>query len=67
MLACFFGGIFLAQFGMAPVFEPQRFFGSKFQFLPVYIGAMSSVPIGWLSDRMDGRRIVLTSAIDLQP
>ncbi len=64
----FLGGIFSAQFGMAPVFGtsaelslPQiSIFVSAF-----YIGAMVfQFPVGWLSDRMDRRiLIVATSAI----
>jgi len=62
------GGIFSAQFGMAPVFGtsadlslPQiSIFVAAF-----YIGAMVfQFPVGWLSDRMDRRiLIVATSAI----
>ena len=64
----FLGGIFSAQFGMAPVFGtsaelslPQiSVFVAAF-----YIGAMFfQFPVGWLSDRMDRRiLIVATSAI----
>jgi MFS family permease len=63
----FLGGIFSAQFGMAPVFGtsaelslPQiSIFVAAF-----YIGAMVfQFPVGWLSDRMDRRiLIVATSA-----
>ena len=62
------GGIFSAQFGMAPVFGtsadlslPQiSIFIAAF-----YIGAMIfQFPVGWLSDRMDRRiLIIVTSAI----
>ena len=62
------GGIFSAQFGMAPVFGtsadlslPQiSIFVAAF-----YIGAMIfQFPVGWLSDRMDRRiLIIVTSAI----
>ena len=64
----FLGGIFSAQFGMAPVFGtsaelslPQiSIFVAAF-----YIGAMVfQFPVGWLSDRMDRRiLIVSTSAL----
>ena len=64
----FLGGIFSAQFGMAPVFGtsaelslPQiSIFVAAF-----YIGAMVfQFPVGWLSDRMDRRiLIVATSAL----
>ena len=63
----FLGGIFSAQFGMAPVFGtsaelslPQiSIFVAAF-----YIGAtVFQFPVGWLSDRMDRRiLIVITSA-----
>ena len=64
----FLGGIFSAQFGMAPVFGtsaelslPQiSIFVAAF-----YIGAMVfQFPVGWLSDRMDRRILIIaTSAI----
>ena len=64
----FLGGIFSAQFGMAPVFGTSAdlsllqisIFVAAF-----YIGAMVfQFPVGWLSDRMDRRiLIVVTSAI----
>ena len=64
----FLGGIFSAQFGMAPVFGTKAGFSlseiSTFV-AAFYIGAMVfQFPIGWLSDRMDRRiLIVVTSAI----
>ena len=64
----FLGGIFSAQFGMAPVFGTTAGFSlseiSTFV-AAFYIGAMIfQFPIGWLSDRMDRRiLIVVTSAI----
>ena len=64
----FLGGIFSAQFGMAPVFGTQAGLSlseiSTF-IAAFYIGAMVfQFPIGWLSDRMDRRiLIVATSAI----
>ena len=64
----FLGGIFSAQFGMAPVFGTSAdlsllqisIFVAAF-----YVGAMVfQFPVGWLSDRMDRRiLIVVTSAI----
>ena len=64
----FLGGIFSAQFGMAPVFGTSAdlsllqisIFVAAF-----YLGAMVfQIPVGWLSDRMDRRiLIVVTSAI----
>ena len=64
----FLGGIFSAQFGMAPVFgTTARFSLSEISIFVAafYIGAMVfQFPIGWLSDRMDRRiLIVVTSAI----
>ncbi|MDC3129395.1 MFS transporter [Paracoccaceae bacterium] len=64
----FLGGIFSAQFGMAPVFGAKSGLSlseiSSFV-AAFYIGAMVfQFPIGWLSDQMDRRiLIVLTSAI----
>ena len=64
----FLGGIFSAQFGMAPVFGTTAGFSlseiSTFV-AAFYIGAMVfQFPIGWLSDRMDRRiLIVVTSAL----
>ena len=64
----FLGGIFSAQFGMAPVFGTTAGFSlSEISIFVAafYIGAMVfQFPIGWLSDRMDRRiLIVVTSAI----
>ena len=62
----FLGGIFSAQFGMAPVFGtsaelslPQiSVFIAAF-----YIGAMIfQFPVGWLSDRMDRRILIVTTS-----
>ena len=64
----FLGGIFSAQFGMAPVFGTKVGLSlpeiSSFV-AAFYIGAMVfQFPIGWLSDQMDRRiLIVVTSAI----
>ena len=64
----FLGGIFSAQFGMAPVFGTKAGLSlseiSSFV-AAFYIGAMVfQFPIGWLSDQMDRRiLIVVTSAI----
>ena len=66
----FLGGIFSAQFGMAPVFGTKAGLSlseiSSFV-AAFYIGAMVfQFPIGWLSDQMDRRiLIVVTSAIGL--
>ena len=64
----FLGGVFSAQFGMAPVFGTTSGFSlSEISIFVAafYIGAMVfQFPIGWLSDRMDRRiLIVVTSAI----
>ena len=64
----FLGGIFSAQFGMAPVFGTNAGFSlSEISIFVAafYVGAMVfQFPIGWLSDRMDRRiLIVATSAI----
>jgi MFS family permease len=64
----FLGGVFSAQFGMAPVFGTNAGFSlSEISIFVAafYIGAMIfQFPIGWLSDRMDRRiLIVATSAI----
>ena len=64
----FLGGIFSAQFGMAPVFGAKSGLSlseiSSFV-AAFYIGAMVfQFPIGWLSDQMDRRiLIIVTSAI----
>jgi MFS family permease len=64
----FLGGVFSAQFGMAPVFGTNA--GLSLSEISIfvaafYIGAMVfQFPIGWLSDRIDRRiLIVATSAI----
>ena len=64
----FLGGIFSAQFGMAPVFGTTAGFSLSEISIFVgafYIGAMVfQFPIGWLSDRMDRRILIIgTSAI----
>ena len=60
------GGIFSAQFGMAPVYGAEAgltvaqisLFVSTF-----FVGALIlQVPIGWLSDRMDRRLLILVAA-----
>jgi len=64
----FLGGIFSAQFGMAPVFGAKSGLSlseiSSFV-AAFYIGAMVfQFPIGWLSDQMDRRiLIIVTSTI----
>ena len=64
----FLGGVFSAQFGMAPVFGTNA--GLTLSEISIfvaafYVGAMVfQFPIGWLSDRMDRRiLIVATSAV----
>ncbi len=61
------GGIFSAQFGMAPVY------GAKVGLSVVQISTLVSMffisplflqyPIGWLSDRMDRRMLILVGAV----
>ncbi|MEM8787234.1 MAG: MFS transporter [Pseudomonadota bacterium] len=57
------GGVFAAMFGMAPVFatEVQLTTAQTSIFVAaIYTGGMLlQVPIGWLSDRMDRRRVIL--------
>ena len=64
----FLGGVFSAQFGMAPVFGTNA--GLTLSEISIfvaafYIGAMVfQFPIGWLSDRMDRRILIVeTSAV----
>ena len=64
----FLGGVFSAQFGMAPVFGTTA--GLTLSEISIfvaafYIGAMVfQFPIGWLSDRMDRRILIIaTSAV----
>lgn len=56
------GGVFSAQFGMASVFATQSglSIGRISTFIAtIYIGALVlQYPIGWLSDRMDRRKLV---------
>ncbi|MCB1388921.1 MAG: MFS transporter, partial [Rhodobacteraceae bacterium] len=57
------GGIFSAQFGMASVWGTQA--GLNVRDLSIFVasiyvgGLVLQFPIGWLSDRMDRRRLVL--------
>ena len=61
------GGIFAAQFGMSAVFGiraglsvPQI----SFMVSAIYTAALlAQFPIGWLSDRMDRRRLILALAV----
>ena len=60
------GGIFSAQFGMASVWAIEA--GLNVQELSIFIaviytgGLVLQYPIGWLSDRMDRRRLILASS-----
>lgn len=61
------GGIFSAQFGMASVWATQA--GLNVRDLSIFVaaiytgGLLLQYPIGWMSDRMDRRRMVLYLAI----
>jgi MFS family permease len=60
------GGIFSAQFGMASVWAIEA--GLNVQELSIFVaviytgGLVLQYPIGWLSDRMDRRRLILMSS-----
>lgn len=60
------GGVFSAQFGMAAVWGTQA--GLTISEITIFIGAIYvgglflQYPIGWLSDRMDRRKLVLVLA-----
>lgn len=57
------GGVFSAQFGMASVWGTQA--GLSIKEISIFVafiyvgGLVLQYPIGWLSDRMDRRRVVL--------
>ncbi len=57
------GGVFAALFGMAPVFATEVGLSVRDTTLfvaSIYIGgAVLQFPLGWLSDRMDRRRLIL--------
>ncbi len=61
------GGIFSAQFGMASVWGTQA--GLSVKEISIFVafiyvgGLVLQYPIGWLSDRMDRRRLVLWLAV----
>lgn len=61
------GGVFSAQFGMAAVYGAQvgMNLGQISIFVSsIYVGAvLLQYPIGWLSDRMDRRRLVMIVAL----
>lgn len=60
------GGVFSAQFGMTAVWGTQV--GMSIADLTIFVsaiytgGLVAQYPIGWLSDRMDRRRVVLALA-----
>lgn len=60
------GGVFSAQFGMAPVYgaEAGLSIGEISAFVSAfYVGAMViQYPLGWMSDRMDRRLLILAAA-----
>ncbi|MEE9389276.1 MAG: MFS transporter [Paracoccaceae bacterium] len=61
------GGVFSAQFGMAAVYGIQAGFSvAEISVLvaAIYIGALvMQYPIGWLSDRMDRRLLIMITAL----
>ena len=61
------GGVFSAQFGMAAVYGTQRGLtvGEISLFVSaIYIGALVlQYPIGWISDRMDRRMLIMMVAL----
>ncbi|WP_375173327.1 MFS transporter [Pseudooceanicola sp.] len=61
------GGAFSAQFGMAAVYGAEAGLSLKQISLFIatfYIGAtLSQYPLGWLSDRMDRRRLIMMVAL----
>lgn len=61
------GGIFSAQFGMAPVYgaEAGLSIAQISSFVATFfVGALVlQLPIGWLSDRMDRRLLILAAAV----
>lgn len=61
------GGVFSAQFGMAAVYGTQAglTLGQISAFVAmIYVGALIfQYPIGWLSDRMDRRLLILGSSL----
>ncbi len=61
------GGVFAAQFGMAAVYGTQvgLSIGEISTLVAtIYIGALlMQYPIGWLSDRMDRRVLIMTTAL----
>ena len=63
----FLGGVFSAQFGMAAVYGVQAGLSvaeiSIFVAM-IYVGALvMQYPIGWLSDRMDRRFLIMVIAL----
>ncbi len=61
------GGVFSAQFGMAAVYGTRAGFGvgqiSTF-IAALYVGALVfQYPVGWISDRMDRRLLILVTAL----
>lgn len=61
------GGVFSAQFGMAPVFAAEA--GLSVARISVFVSAffvgalVLQYPVGWLSDRMDRRFLILVTAL----
>lgn len=61
------GGVFAAQFGMAAVFASRIGLGPgeiSLFISSIYIAALvAQYPVGWLSDRVDRRKIIVGSAL----
>lgn len=61
------GGVYSALFGMASVYGTQA--GLSVQQISIFIaviylgGTVLQFPIGWLSDRMDRRRLIMLTAV----
>ena len=61
------GGVFAAQFGMSAIFANQRGFTiaeTSYFVTAIYMGGLiAQYPIGWLSDRMDRRILIIATAL----
>ncbi|MCY4208059.1 MAG: MFS transporter [Roseovarius sp.] len=61
------GGVFSAQFGMAPVYGAEK--GLDLEQISIFVSCffISAIvlqyPVGWLSDRMDRRALILAAAL----
>ncbi len=69
-LACFgslmLGGVFAILFAMSPVYATERGLGiaqTSYFVTAIFLGGMLlQFPIGWLSDRMDRRKLIIFAA-----